>query len=218
MTSSGSVSLYILRNTVNDKFYIGVTSRPVRLRWLEHARQARYRSHKGRLYYAIRKYGEDAFTVSVIETAPDIAAGKLREIALIAEMKPHYNSTRGGDGTVGHRITAAGRRRMSEAHIGNKYNLGRRWPKDRREKMSATKKGCAAPPRSALMDATRAENMRKAALAARRKVVCLTDGRVFESAREASEHYGFDKTSVASVCSRQRGRQAVYGLRFEYVT
>jgi len=214
MTSSGTYALYKATNRLNGKFYVGLTSRRLTKRWAEHVRHARYRVNKGSFYRAIRKHGPDVFDLVILETVLSWPEAKQREVALIAELKPAYNSTAGGDGTAGHRVTAEGRRRMSEVNRGNKHNLGRKWTEAQREHMREVKRGCPPPPASVKMEETRALNMRKAAAARRKPVRCKDDGAVYGSAREAAVVRGYHPNTVARACSTGL---KVYGLTFEYV-
>lgn len=64
MTKYGRI--YIIRNTVNDKVYVGQTHVSIRLRFQNHLSAARH----GKDYVigkAIRKYGEDKFYVELLE-------------------------------------------------------------------------------------------------------------------------------------------------------
>lgn len=64
MTKYGRI--YIIRNTVNDKVYVGQTHVSIKLRFQNHLSAARH----GKNYVigkAIRKYGEDKFYVELLE-------------------------------------------------------------------------------------------------------------------------------------------------------
>lgn len=49
-----------------------------------------------------------------------------------------------------------------------------------------------------------------------RKVICLTDGNVFNSVGQAAAHYGVQRSALVELCLGQRGRKTVGGLRFAY--
>lgn len=49
-----------------------------------------------------------------------------------------------------------------------------------------------------------------------RKVVCLDDGRRFDSASAAAKYYGASPSPIIELCLGQRGRKTVRGLRFAY--
>jgi ribosomal protein S16 len=50
-----------------------------------------------------------------------------------------------------------------------------------------------------------------------KKVICLDDGKVYESASAASREYAAAKSAIIELCLGQRGRKTVNGLRFQYV-
>ena len=57
--------IYIIRNTVNNKVYIGQTKVSVTTRWQEHLRHAKYGDQI--INRAMRKYGIDKFYVETLE-------------------------------------------------------------------------------------------------------------------------------------------------------
>lgn len=93
-------NLYIIKNTVNDKVYIGKTYNTIEQRFKEHKQDARRESRKhNKFQRAIRKYGEENF---YIELLGQFEEGLLedKEIEYIAKYDSYhngYNSTLGGD-------------------------------------------------------------------------------------------------------------------------
>lgn len=87
--------VYKVINDLNGDFYFGVTIRPEK-RWNEHTSHAK--TEHTRFYNAIRHYGKEAFSFYLLEVYETTPLAKEREIALIAEFSPEYNSTGGGDG------------------------------------------------------------------------------------------------------------------------
>jgi group I intron endonuclease len=57
--------IYIIRNTINNKVYIGQTRTSVEQRWQEHLRHARYGEQV--INRAMRKYGVDKFYIETLE-------------------------------------------------------------------------------------------------------------------------------------------------------
>ena len=57
--------IYIIRNTVNSKVYIGQTRTSVEQRWKEHLRHARYGDQV--INRAMKKYGVDKFYIETLE-------------------------------------------------------------------------------------------------------------------------------------------------------
>lgn len=97
-------SIYIIRNTVNDKVYIGQTTLAVKDRFYAHTKPSTSKQRSSyKLYSAMRKYGTDKFYCETIETDIPLEQLDEKEIAYIAEydsFKHGYNSTPGGDGRV----------------------------------------------------------------------------------------------------------------------
>jgi group I intron endonuclease len=81
--------LYRITNTLNGEFYVGKTHN-YKKRWYKHRWNAR-NGLETHLYRAMRKYGEENFVFTEVDT-------ELTEEQLIDKEKPHYNMTAGGDG------------------------------------------------------------------------------------------------------------------------
>lgn len=86
--------IYQITNTVNGKFYIGKTTKSAEERLRKHIYNARHGTETY-LYRAMRKYGEDSFSISIIEETSDLND---REMFWIQTLNPDYNMTLGGDG------------------------------------------------------------------------------------------------------------------------
>lgn len=113
--------LYIIRNTLNGKEYVGQSSN-VGKRCMEHLRAS---DPSKLLYRAIAKHGVAAFEVSChlkgeVSTLPDL------EVILIAErgtlVPKGYNLTEGGEGSTGYTPTQETRARMATAQIGRTHS------------------------------------------------------------------------------------------------
>jgi len=155
--------IYLATNQINSKIYIGKTVRTVERRWSQHVSSAR----SGATTYfhnAIRKYGDDAFEISILETVDDPGVLNDREIHWISTLHPDYNMTPGGDGhPVGYKHSDATRQRMRDAQKGRKHsdatrakisdaNTGHKCSDATRQKISDA--GRRRPP---ISDATRAK-------------------------------------------------------------
>ena len=92
-------NLYIIRNTVNDKVYIGKTYKTIKRRFVEHKKEVK-RGTKYKLYNAMRKYGIDKFYIELIARFEEGILEE-KEIEYIAKYDSYhngYNSTLGGEG------------------------------------------------------------------------------------------------------------------------
>lgn len=91
--------IYIIRNDINSKVYIGQTFRSIEERWKEHLRSKCSKNESHMLIKrAILKYGREHFTISKLEEC-DVSKLNEREmyyIKLYNSYKEGYNMTIGG--------------------------------------------------------------------------------------------------------------------------
>lgn len=113
-------SIYLITNTVNNKIYIGVTNN-IKKRMREHRRS----KHQYALSRAIRKYGWEMFTWSILlETTDEEYAYNIAEKKFIEQYNSKnpligYNLTDGGGGTCGFIPSIETRELMRKKKIGN---------------------------------------------------------------------------------------------------
>lgn len=114
--------VYSHRNTVNGKYYIGLTSQGLNLRWYQHTRSA-YTGSKLKFHRAIRKYTDSVWESNIIHAGITTIekASELEQLA-IAQYDSYsngYNSTLGGHqlGTVGFKHSASMRKYLSVAKL-----------------------------------------------------------------------------------------------------
>jgi len=152
--------IYKCTNLLDGKFYIGY-SENVEKRKQRHIRDSV--NSKRHFYHAIRLYGPENFTWEVIDSsAQSIEELKQLEIKYIAELKPQYNMTAGGDGGTGMkhshsskeimRQKALARPRFSQTHRNNIAisNTKKIVSQETREKMSKAHKGRVKSPEECL--------------------------------------------------------------------
>jgi len=94
--------IYLITNLINNKKYIGKTSRKPNLRWNEHKCNAFYENYNFPLYKAMKKYGIENFKFEVIEDNIPLKELNKREEYWINYYNTYngagYNATKGGDG------------------------------------------------------------------------------------------------------------------------
>lgn len=94
-------SIYIIKNTVNKKVYIGQTCQSVHTRFMQHMKPSVTKQRGSyKIYNAINKYGKDKFYVETLETGLTSEEADEREIYYIEQYNSFengYNSTRGAD-------------------------------------------------------------------------------------------------------------------------
>lgn len=77
LTSGG---IYVIRNTVSGKIYVGSTKQ-FKSRWRDHRRRLRKGNHENkRLIAAWQKHGEEAFVFEVLEVIPSLLLGDFKYV------------------------------------------------------------------------------------------------------------------------------------------
>lgn len=201
--------LYLITNALNGSTYIGITTRiDVRKRFNEHFSQAKQKTDEGRLHRAMRKYPKDAFSICVIAYYFDVKDAKAAEIQYIAENKPEYNSTLGGDGRLGGTMSEEAIERIKKVHKGNKYRLGKTHSEDVKRRLSEL--GHKNIEKFQLFQHLGPKSIQK-------RVRCVETGEEWKSIKEASVAKGIARSSIAELCLKRPWRKTAGGLRFEFV-
>lgn len=153
--------IYLIRNTVNGKVYVGQTTTTPAERWVKHLTNRAEKAKKYPLYKALQKYGVEAFAFTVLTTAWDRTTLDLKERILIraycAMGSKGYNC-RGG-GFAGGRLSPETKAKIGAANRGRvrtpemcaslaARNLGRKHSEESKAKRSAKAIGRKMPPRS----------------------------------------------------------------------
>ena len=96
--------VYKITNTVNGKCYIGITAKPLQVRWMAHLTQMR-QGNKRTLYNALRKYGFKNFAIEQMDCASTVEELSLLEKQYITKFNSFgsggYNMCAGGIGPLG---------------------------------------------------------------------------------------------------------------------
>lgn len=201
--------LYLVTNNLNGKTYAGITGRKLATRWNEHVCHAKNKKGDWAFYRAIRKYGAENFSMSIISEFETRDMVKQAEINYIEMHKPQYNSKPGGDG-IGRIVTDEQRLNISLGHVGRtKYAKGWHHNDEAKEKfrelghknIDIFKEYSHLGPESSS-----------------KSVICLDDWLVFPSASAAARVYGVAKSAVIELCLKKRGRKTVGGFRFAYAS
>lgn len=116
--------IYLITNQINEKRYVGQTVVGLKKRFARHISDAKA-GEKFYLHRAIRKYGPDRFTVSLLATAKDQKDQKDLDrletfwIKMLSTRSPNgYNSTDGGEGVPG--LLQSKRARKTAGELGKK--------------------------------------------------------------------------------------------------
>ena len=93
-------SLYVIRNSVNTKVYVGKTYKQINSRFAEHLREAKNGDKTRPLHRAINAHGYDKFHIELIGQY-EVGALEEKEVEYISLYNSYnngYNATLGGDG------------------------------------------------------------------------------------------------------------------------
>jgi len=91
--------IYIITNIINNKQYVGKTSKDIQRRFNEHISKSKDENNIQPLYRAIRKYGIENFSLELLEEC-SLEESSEKEKGWIESKKTFhlgYNATRGGD-------------------------------------------------------------------------------------------------------------------------
>ena len=136
--------VYLLRNLVNGKGYVGQTIRGLEKRWKQHLYDAKS-GKRTALYNAIRLYGPDSFERCVLaeaHTLDELNALEVFHIKAQGTLAPNgYNLTNGGQ----LRLLPQSIAKMAESQKGKKYHLGHKHSDESKKMISMASKGRIPP-------------------------------------------------------------------------
>lgn len=210
-----SAIVYIARNKINGKCYVGATEKPLKERAYGHFWRAK-NGRRGVFSSAIRKYGEDAFEWSVIFACRDFFDALDWERVFISKIKPEYNMTEGGGGVKGLKFSDESRAKMAARKKGkpNHWSNGQ-MPAEIRERLAEYRRAEAGRTLTEKQLAAMHRNAATANGARRRKVLCITTGVEYESVTQAAKAFGLTTSMIGYYC---RGRfKSRNGIEFKYL-
>lgn len=115
-------TIYKIVNTINNKVYIGYTSKDLLLRLSRHFYEAQWRKNKTKWHRAIIKYGDASFSIMTLEETEDLEKAHELEKFYIKSYNSiidGYNTHEGGLG--GKTRTQEQLEYLSNSMIGNTY-------------------------------------------------------------------------------------------------
>lgn len=116
--------IYKITNELNKKVYIGCTVSSLEKRYYEHLYRCFKTDYKSKLYNSIKKYGEENFTIELIEECDidKIYETEKKYIEQYDSFKNGLNSTFGGEGCLGYTHSPEIRKKISKAiKVGNSH-------------------------------------------------------------------------------------------------
>ena len=170
--------VYIHRNKINDKAYIGITCHKPESRWGINGK--RYKEKQKVFYNAIQKYGWDNFEHIIWAESLTEKEAKEWEVRLIALFNTNccryktpecgYNMTDGGEGIIGHEYLS-----------GEKHPMyGKHHSEETREKIKLANKGRFSGEKNPMYGRPRSDEEKKK----------ISDGRKGKTVGENNPMYG----------------------------
>lgn len=192
--------VYMATNKINGKRYIGVTKFILRKRVTQHFYYAFQGKRYDSIFYkAIRKYHRDDFSWSILFSTSSYDVALKKEVFFIKKLNPEYNITLGGEGSAGRKMSDYCRKKLHAPKSKETREKLRKIGLRKESKKRWNKYAHLGPKASA------------------KKVVCIDDGKIFESASSAARHYGSAKSALIELCLGKNCRKTVNGRRFSYI-
>jgi group I intron endonuclease len=208
--------VYMAVNKIDGKMYIGVTSKSMEERKYRHQYVAN-RGSKHHFHRALKKYGNEEFTWTVIEEFQTYKEASNAEMLYISEYRKTnilYNMTDGGDGFRGVVFSKEARKKMSLAKIGkpNHWSNGK-MPQALRDKYAALRRSENRIITEKHKISFRI-NAKKANAKRRRPIICISDNLYYPSSTSAAKSYGLTTGQISHYCSTNCVSRR--GLQFGY--
>lgn len=183
--------VYMHKNKMNSKVYIGITCQKTTYRW---GAGSGYKQQP-KFYRAICKYGWENFEHIILFDNLDFEKAKQKEIEMIKKYnaftkKYGYNATKGGDGSNGVPCSDEKKKKISRANKGHKFT------DEAKKKISESLKG------------RKAHNSLK--------VLCLETGIIYDSMHAAEKETGAKYKNISKVCKGEYGRKTAGGYHWKY--
>lgn len=139
-SNGGVIKIYKAVNARNGKVYIGLTTKTLKSRIMNHYKRCRRNKDKSHFMSALRKYKKEDFVWDIIdECTTNIDDLKDMEVAWIHHYNSYnngYNSTIGGDGTIGVKWSEKRYETMAKHSKGNSNALGYKHTDEAKEKIA----------------------------------------------------------------------------------
>lgn len=111
--------VYLITNKINRKRYVGITTRSMQSRFLQHCQDAySKKTKKYAIHNAILKYGKENFIIEQIDIAinkDELIQKEIYWIEKLGTFGKEYNLTKGGDGNSGFSYSKERLEEMSKA-------------------------------------------------------------------------------------------------------
>lgn len=184
-------TVYMHKNKINDKVYIGITKQKPKYRW---GAGSGYKQQI-KFYNAICKYGWNNFEHIILFNNLSFEEAKQKEIEMIKKYNAFtkqygYNATKGGDVSNGVPCSEKTKQKISKANKGHKFN------EETKQLMSRLRLGI------------KPINCKK--------VLCIETNMIYDSMHDAEKETGAKYKNISKVCKGEYGRKTAGGYHWRY--
>ncbi len=223
-------TVYVHINNINGKMYVGYTGMDVEVRWKNG------NGYKGCKYFyrAIQKYGWDNFEHIIAASNLSYQEAINFEILLIKLLDTNnnnfgYNMTKGGDGTLGLKMSKDTKRKISYALSGDKHPLwGKHHSVESKNKMMGKRLSITGD-KHPLYNVNRSDEVKLKISETKkkngktksgnnpraRKIVCLNTDEVFNCIRDASKEYFISESNITKCLDRKQNYSGIHPITKE---
>jgi len=139
--------IYVIKNTINNKIYIGQTSKNLYIRFKQHKRDCEKNFHNMLIHKAMNKYGTENFLIRPVDIIKCVTLTDFKKELNKLEMyyinifkttnkDIGYNLTNGGGGCTGRILSETTKKKISDSKIGEKNPMyGKKWSSAKRIQM-----------------------------------------------------------------------------------
>lgn len=200
-------TVYMHVNKINNKMYIGITSKKPTARWRKNGKGYKTSPY---FYNAIQKYGWDNFEHIILFTDLDENCAKNKEKELIKKYQSNnrtfgYNCTEGGDGVCGRKLTIEQIEKMRLRLKGKKHSdewkqnmkvimTGRKFSEEWKQKISESHIGELNPSAKKIVLIDRFYNLIK----------------IYNCITYAAKELGLHVTKIQDVCNKKSSHTGGY--------
>lgn len=205
-----SGAIYMIKNKINDKVYIGQTTRTVGERVSEHFKPCIVKSKKYYLYYALNKHGVKNFEVHTLMSG-------IKNTVLLNELEIHYiHLYNACNHKYGYNLKTGGSNlsrniKMVKLSTCTDIVLYKHPNKKTAEERELKKKwGLIRPKQRKVYYTKRTNNPWK------KKVLCIETNEIFESSVKAAKHFNVSQTTISDSCNNKNKTNKL-NLNFKYI-
>jgi len=215
-------NLYIIKNTINGKCYIGQTTSSLK------RRTCNGKGYIGNMYFYkdIQKYGWEYFTKNIICQCENYEADILERafIKKYDSIESGYNLQSGGKANF--KNNASSNKKSSLSQKGRKnpllsiLNKNRIWTQEQRNKISAVhknkKKSEETKHKMSIAQTGSKNGMYGKKVECRcRKCICIELNKVFDSIGDGAKYTKCQRSKISAVCLKKRNTTG--GYHWEYI-